>query len=240
MIVVDRPRRRLLAGAVAVASAISVAGMTIASPTLVVGPWLSAAAAMHWYLGTQRHDDRTRLLADLPPFVDALIQRLKAGGSLSQALRATTGSRPVESHLVPLRSTLSAGLGLDAAVRRQRAHLAAAAPSDLQALHLFVNTIAVLVDRGGPALPSLERLNDTLRSVQWIDSEVETQAAQATASALVLAALPGLFVVGLIALDRRLMDFYLFQLSGAVCLTVAFALSYLGWWWMNRIIRGRS
>ena len=223
-------------GAALASLAASILALAVGSPTGVVAPWLATAAALHCRAGSRRHHERRRLLADLPLFVDSLIQRLKAGGSLSQALRATTGSGPVESHLLPLRSTLSAGLGLDVALRRQRTHLADD-PQQSPPIHLLINTIAVLVSRGGPALPSLERLNDTLRSAQWIDSEVDTQAGQATASAMALAALPALFVVGLLMIDQRLLRFYLFEATGAVCLAVAGALSYLGWWWMNRIIR---
>lgn len=101
---------------------------------------------------------------------------------------------------------------------------------------LVVTTLRVLAQRGGEALPSLERLSDTLRSAQAMEAEARAQAAQATASASVMAALPVVFLVALAVIDGRLRSFYLFHPLGAICLTSAVALTHLGWWLMERLI----
>lgn len=99
-----------------------------------------------------------------------------------------------------------------------------------------MSTMAVLVERGGPALPSLERLSDTLRSSQALQAENEMQAGQATASSAALVALPGLFIAGLAVADERLRRFYFLEAGGAACLLGAGLLSYFGWWLMQRLI----
>jgi tight adherence protein B len=189
----------------------------------------------------RRRQHHHALADEVPPFVDELIQQLKAGRSLAQALRTTllassfggaaprASSSPLHEALRPLHEALAAGTGLEEALRQVRG----SAPPEVE---LVVDTLGVLVHRGGAALPSLERLSDTLRSAQWVDSEVRAQAAQATASATVLAGLPALFVVGLAALDGRMAGFYLYEPAGAACLLAAAGLSYLAWWWMDSLV----
>lgn len=229
------PTHRTVAGLASVA-VVSTLGVIAASPLAVTAPWLCLAAGAHWRARSRADADRRRLAADLPPFVDGLTQRLKSGGSLSQALRSCVGSEPVEAELLPFRAGLAAGLGVEASLERVRAGSAGAGERP-PGIDLLVITISVLVRRGGAALPSLERLNDTLRSAEWIAQEVRTQSGHAVASALLMAALPAVFVAGLASIDRRLARFYAFDIGGAACLIGAGALSYAGWWWMTRIVR---
>lgn len=229
----DHRRGELTAGGAVVVG--SLLGVVVASPVAIVGPWLIAAGIVHHRHHRARRRRRQALDEALPLFVDALMQRLKAGGSLAQALRATIGAPAVESRLVALRTGLRAGLGLDRALARQRSAPVEDGSVAGPSLDLVVTTLAVLVERGGPALPSLERLNDTLRSAGWIEAEARTQAAQATASAAVLAALPAVFVIALVLLDDRLARFYAFDPVGSACLLGAATLAYGGWAWMQHL-----
>ncbi|MEZ5407775.1 MAG: hypothetical protein R2761_07105 [Acidimicrobiales bacterium] len=182
--------------------------------------------------------------------VAALLQHLKAGSSLAQSLRAVTsgpgaGPRPVPSAhpgpdevLAGIRAAADAGAGLEMALARAAARAAGAGMvgGDGGGVGLLVRTLLVLVQRGGPALPALERLDDTLRSARWVEQETAAQASQATASAQALAALPALFVAGLALLDADLARFYAFHPLGAACLTTSALLGYAGWWWMHRLV----
>lgn len=210
-------------------------GLVVGSPTLVVGTPLIWVAWRHWSAFARRRSETERLSAELPPFIDGLVQQLKAGRSLATVLRAGVGPAaegPVSVHLRPVESALAAGFRLEAALARIE-------HSQPPGIDLVVNTLLTLVRRGGPAVPSLERLNDTLRSAQWVDLEVRAQAAQATASAGALAGLPVVFIVGLGLIDGRLARFYLYNPIGAICLITAGLLSYLGWWWMQHLIASR-
>ncbi len=224
----------LLLAVVVVAAA--VAGFVVKSPALVVVPALGLAAAKHWRRSSTVEQARQQVIDDLPPFVDAVIQQLKAGGSLSQALQTTNGTDAIERHLRPFRLAVSSGASVGPALRRLQSSVEMTA-NQAPGLLLVINAAVVLTERGGRALPSLERLNDTLRSAQWIESEVRTQAGQAMASAVVLAALPAIFVIGLTVADRRLAQFYLRSTMGSGCLVAAGIGSYGGLWWMRRLIR---
>lgn len=217
-------------------TAAAVGGVVIASPLLVVGPWLGLVAWQRWNRVESAEATRRRELVDLPPYLDALAQRLGSGGSLSQAVRETPVPASLTERLQPLRWGLSFGLGLQASLGLLRSRLAAD-PEHPPAFDLLVDTIDVLVLRGGPTLPSLERLNDTIRSAEWVEAEVRLQAGQATASAVVLTGLPLLFAGGLAALDHRLARFYLYDPVGAACLLTAGVLAYGGWRWMAQLVR---
>ena len=215
------------------------AGVVAGSPALVVGPCFGLVAWSRWLRVESVDRRRRRLQAELPPYLDELAQRLGSGASLPQALRVTEGGPTLDRWLVPLRVGLSIGLGLRCSIEVLRDR-AAGEPGRPATLDLLIDALHVLVVRGGPARPSLERLNDTVRSAAWIDSEARVQAGQANASAVLLAGLPILFAAGLALLDPRLARFYAFDPLGAACLLSAACLAYGGWRWMGRLTRPRG
>lgn len=243
--VVDRPG--LVAAAVVAAMA---GGWWVGSPAAVVGPPLVAAGARHWAQVTLHKNERARAAALTLALVDALIQQLRGGRSLAQAVRSVTewrspgpGALSAANHpaLSRLRAGLNAGAGLEVALARASGWAPGGPARSVpglgdDGLGLTFAALLVLVQRGGPALPALERLDDTLRSAHWVEQEARVQTAQATTSAVALAAVPVLFAAALALLDPDLARFYCFEPLGAVCLTVSGLLSYLSWWWMHRII----
>lgn len=240
-----------MAGGLALAGV--AAGLLTGSPTLLVGGPLAAGCAWHQRRAAAITAGRSAAADRTIELVAILLQHLKAGGSLSQALRAaTSGPRPSTSLatdgrsgpdevLARIRAAADAGAGLEMALARVAANragvgTASADGQDRSGVTLLVRTLLVLVQRGGPALPALERLDDTLRSARWVEQETAAQAGQATASALALAALPALFVAVLALLDADLARFYGFHPLGAACLAASALLAYAGWWWMHRIV----
>ena len=205
---------------VAAAATLLLGGLVLSSPTVAAGGPLAAGLWWHWSKAAGRRAASKAARADVVDLVDRLIQHLKTGGSLRRALRDSGGDRIVVALTPP-------ALGSSAVE---------VTPRPTPELRLFMSTMAVLVERGGPALPSLERLSDTLRSSQALQAENEMQAGQATASSAALVALPGLFIAGLAVADERLRRFYFLEAGGAACLLGAGLLSYFGWWLMQRLI----
>lgn len=243
--------REVLTGRPGPLIAVAVVGMAVGwwagSPAAVIGVPLAVAMARHWATVTFRKTERARATALTLQLVDALIQQLKGGRSLSQSVRTAIELRLVGPGalfpttlpaLTRLRAGLDAGAGLEVALGRAAGWLPGRPTrgSGDDGLRLTFATLAVLVQRGGPALPALERLDDTLRSAHWLEQEARVQAAQATTSAITLAALPVVFAGGLAVLEPDLARFYCFEPFGAACLVVSGLLSYLSWWWMHRII----
>ncbi|MGF1595546.1 MAG: hypothetical protein ACFCVK_01215 [Acidimicrobiales bacterium] len=217
------------------------AGVAAGSPTLVVAGPLAVAADVHRrHLAHRRR--RAEALADaVPALVDELLQRLRGGASLAGSIHAALsadrvdgeGATALRRRLAPVSAGLAAGLGLAASLGRVDG---AVGVGEVDGIGLTVQTLRVLVLRGGPAVPSLERLDDTLRSSRAVELEARAQAAQATASSAALAVLPALFAAGLAALDHRVARFYAFEPLGAACVVAAAALSYGGWWWMQHLV----
>lgn len=210
-------RRAVPLAALVVLTASVVGGIALGSPAVAVVTPLAALWGWHAWrqaLVVARTQERRRRRVER---VDELIQQLKAGASLGAALRAD-GSAPRFDRAAVER----AGSG----------RVEETTEGDV----LVATTVAVLAARGGAALPSLERLSDTLRSADAATAEARAQAGQATASATVLAVLPGVFALVLAAADARLRTFYLVEPLGALCLAASVALSHLGWWLMQHLI----
>lgn len=249
------------------ALAVAIGGVTVGlvagSPALAVGGPLAVGCTWHRRRAAAA-SARRRAAADRTiELVAVLLQHLKAGGSLSQSLRAATSGRVSSSRagsapaagmgpdevLSGIRAAADAGAGLELALARAAGTRGSGAGPGSSVVSgagrkgahgsdvaLLVLTLLVLVQRGGSALPALERLDDTLRSARWVEQETAAQASQATASALALAALPALFVTVLALLDADLARFYAFHPLGAACLAGSAALAYAGWWWMHHIV----
>ncbi len=200
------PTARPIAALAAVAVVAVVLGLATASPSLV----LVAPAAVVWAghgVAVARDRRRVRLRrAATVAGVERLIQHLRTGGSLGPAVRAGLGPPSGRSGAGP--------------------------PED----RLVSATLRILMERGGPALSSLERLSDTLRSADALREEARVQAAQATASATALALLPLVFATVLMAVDARLRSFYLHRPAGTACLLAAVTLGHGSWWLMQRLI----
>lgn len=224
-------------------------GWLLGSPLLATAPPLGLGIWRHWSVTRARAEARHRATGQAIEVVDALIQQLKGGRSLAQAVKATATARatgsvadvsnPLGPVLARLRAALDAGTGLEEALNRS-VGWAPVATASHEAVAITMSTLLILVQRGGPALPALERLSGTLRSAAAVEEEVTVQTSQATASVLALAGMPVLSAVALTLLDHRLARFYLREPLGAACLLFAASASYTSWWWMHRIIRGRS
>jgi len=226
----------------------AVGGLVADSPALMVGGPLLAGCGWHWRRAAVTTAGRYAAADRTIELVAVLLQHLRAGRTLAQALRATSSGavpgRPPAGHpgpdevLARIRAVADAGAGLEMALARaaSKAPGSGLPVDDGSGTGLLVRTLFVLVQRGGPALPALERLDDTLRTARAVRQETAAQAGQATASALALAALPALFVAVLALLDADLARFYAFHPLGAACLAGSGALAYAGWWWMHRIV----
>lgn len=233
---------------IAVAGA-GAAGWLLGSPILATAPPVGIGLWRHRASTSARAVARRREAQEAIDVVDALIQQLKGGRSLAEAVRATSTARatgtaaaagaPLGPVLARLRAALDAGTGLEEALNRAVGWAPVGAAGH-EPVALTLSTLLILVQRGGPALPALERLSSTLHASAAVDQEVTAQTSQATASVLALAGMPLLFAAVVTVLDHRIARFYLREPLGAFCLIFAGSSSYLSWWWMQRIIQGRS
>lgn len=229
-------------GAVLIGLIVVAAGAVVSSITVVAfGPLVALLGTVE----VRRHRrgvTARRRTTDLINLVDDLILRLRSGSSLRLALvdggqagsGSTTSDRTaVERWMAGVTAALVGGHPL----RRAVADLAAdprTATDDR--LRLTAATLNALAERGGPAIPALQRLRFALAGLGQAADEAASQAGQARASAVLMAVAPLGFAVTLASLDPEARRLYLYSATGLACLMAAVVLSYAGWWWMAWVI----
>ena len=166
--------------------------------------------------------------ADIAAWCDALAREVRAGSSLSAGLRSVRA--PAGSSLGDLGHRLDRGMPLADA-------LALSPGSADEQAALIV--LAACAHHGGPAAQPLDRVAALLRRRAADAAERAVHSAQARLSALVMTVLPGAVLVLLVATSRPVRSIATTPLGAAV-VTTGLALNLLGWWWMRRIIAGRS
>lgn len=176
-----------------------------------------------------------RLADELPAMVALLVQGLRAGMNLLQALQLAADQ--------PSRVTAPLCAGTVHATTTGRPLtqelLAVAAEwqnPDLQTLALMT---AALYDSGGNLAKSFERLGEFIRRREQLRRKVALYATQGIVSAVVIAVLP-LLLSGLMALIVPRLIAPLWQtLVGWGFVSVALGLQLCGLFWMRRILRPR-
>lgn len=223
-----------LALAVIVAAGLLLESLTV----MTAGPVVLGLSAVE---GRRRRSEAAERRANvlLPGVVDQLIQDLRAGLSLRQgcerlgtpAPSSTSTRAPIPP--LPGLAVLSAELQAGATLRDAAERLARSQDSSMQ---LVAVTLLVLTRSGGPAVPALQRLRHTLMGVVNVRQQAASEASQSLASASLLVAAPAIFACAVAALEPSAADLYLYEPIGAACVLAAVALSYLGWWWIQRAV----
>lgn len=241
---------RMVAIAALAAVVVLAAGLAMASPTVATsGPLVVGVGLLEWQRRTAVGRAR-RSTEVLPSIIDRLIQQLRSGASLRQACVDLgdpnfDGSASLEA----LTNSLGAGHTLVDAAKEL---LAVTDPEPVPSgpwfrwhrgpeangseVRLVATTLLVLAENGGPAVPGLQRLRHTVVGIVQARRRAHAESAQGLASAGLLIVAPGLFAVAVAAVDGAAADLYLFEWIGAICVLSGVMGSWLGWWWMNRIV----
>ncbi len=226
---------------VVLALLVGAVGIGANSPMIAsTGPLLVVAASIE----RRRRDaqERSRGLARLlPVVVDDVIQQLRSGRSLARScgLLLAAGRPGADGGASSSdQRRLAEAFAPMAEVLRERRTLVEAADALLQrsdpSLRLFAVTVQVLALNGGPAVPALQRLRHTLIGIVHGSEQARAQSSQSLASAGLMAAAPAVVAFLVASVSEDAARFYLYDPYGAACVFVAVALSWLGWWWMQR------
>lgn len=168
---------------------------------------------------------------DLPALLEAVAARLRAGGSLGQALveaapppggpLADQWRRTVE--LVPAVGAVGALRDWAARAEQRSVRLAAAA-------------LTLAATTGGPPARAIDGVASTLRSRLALQAEIRALSSQARASAVVIVLAPAVFGVLACLTDPRTAAFLRTPL-GLLVVVAGLGLDGLGGWWMARLCR---
>lgn len=220
-------------GLVLVLLAVVMGGVMVRSPLVALIAPVSATML-------SRRAGRRRLLArsrrreeEVPRVLDAAIQRLGSGSSLGSALAEALAENPLLA-VVPEVADALEGLRAGEAIEDELAKVAARLETGWAAL--LASTVDVMAATGGPRVPALERLADTLRDQQHARREAEAQSAQARASAVVMGGLPLGFALVVAAVSPDARTLYLYSWAGAACVAASLGLTAACWLVFDRVL----
>ena len=228
-VMIDGLVGRLLVAVTALAAALTVVGGVMALA-------FASGAGLVLVL-VARHTAPARRIASLerqlPVALESVARRLRAGGSLAQALASAVPERPGELRTswevlvarVPVR-------GVEASLEEWTSS------SSLRSVHLAGAALSLATITGGSPARAIDGVAATLRARLALADEVRALSSQARASAVVIAASPVVFGLAAAATDDRTGAF--FRTPGGLTLVVAgLALDVAGWRWMSRLCRAR-
>lgn len=176
---------------------------------------------------------QARRQAALAPVLTTVVQRLRSGHSLAQALVAAAGSAPeaLAPDLAELARRLERGAGLVDTL----AWWGGRRPHD-DLIRTTASALAVAAATGGPAAGAVEVVIEAVRDRQALAGEVDALTAQARASAAVIGLAP-LGMAALAAATDRTTAAYLFTTGpGLAMLAGGLVLDALGLAWMASML----
>jgi len=223
-----QPRPLIAAGLAAGLGALVVG---TAAPVVAVVVLVTAAGGLRRSVG--RRVERS-FVRGLVPALEGTVAALHAGQGLRDALvSGCTGAGGV--------------IGLDGRALRRRMERGASLVEAMDwwarrrrddDLTLVVAVVRLAHELGGPAVASLEAVAEVVRARRSLDDEVAAHAAQAIASAVMLAALP-VVSLALVALsDPSVPGWLLGTPGGVACLVAGGLLEAGGVVWMVSVVRG--
>jgi tight adherence protein B len=173
----------------------------------------------------------------LPGVLEDVARGVRAGSSLRQAC--------ADAATAAGRSAGAAGLARAVAEADRGTPLAAAftrwARTEVTTdERLAAGALALAATAGGPQARAVDGVAATLRERRAIGAEIRAQSAQARLSAIVIGALPLLFLLWAVATDRRTAAFLVAGPAGWACLGAGAGLEVAGALWMRRLLRGAA
>jgi tight adherence protein B len=163
--------------------------------------------------------------------VERTSRDVRSGASLRLALLEATRGKPL---LLPgLHDHLARGASVGQALAQVGDPLANDAA-------FVVHGMQLAADTGGAVADTLDRVVAVVRERQAWRAERHAQAAQARLSARMLTVLPLVVAVWAVISGPRVRHAYAHSPATSILAAVGIALNLLGWWWMSRLVRGRS
>ena len=218
-------------GAFGTAAGLSFGGL----PGALLGLLAGVAAPIVALLLRKGERDR-RVTEGLPDFLESVSRSLRSGSSLPQAVVETIEGPPalawpLQEELGKVRTGIEAGAPFQQVLADWRGE------RQLQSVTLAVAAMSLGAGVGGERARSIDGVAHTLRERLALRQELAVSAAQARISALVVAALPLMFLLLADAVGGQGGRFLLGTSAGLACLIGGIALNCVGAWWMRRIVR---
>lgn len=165
-------------------------------------------------------------------FLIALVDTLKAGQAMTQALKGITAqsSGPIQEEFQQVLNDQSLGLPLQEAVTRL------AARNPFEDMKLFAITVNLTTDSGGRQVEVLNELVETIRERRKFAQDLRTLTSNGRMEAKVLSCAPLAFLLLLSLVARSMMKAMWTTTGGWVCIGVIVLLVTLASLWLHKIV----
>ena len=178
---------------------------------------------------------RRRQMAIEDKFMDfliALVDTLKAGQAMTQALRGITAqsSGPIQEEFQQVLNDQSLGLPLQDAVIRL------AARNPFEDMKLFAITVNLTTDSGGRQVEVLNELVETIRERRKFDQDLRILTSNGRTQAKVLSCAPLIFLIALSLVARDMMKTMWTTTGGWICVGAILVLVILAALWLHKIV----
>ncbi|MBU6427662.1 MAG: type II secretion system F family protein [Cyanobacteria bacterium REEB65] len=221
----------LLVGALALGLGTAAAGWyTLPHPLGLLG--IGATLLPFVWLQRKARQYRKALVQQLPDALLLIVNALKAGNGLLQALRIVSSQvgAPAGTEFGVVLSEINLGLSVDKAFQNL------AMRADQVDVDLAVGAVLVQRETGGNLAEILIHLQDTLRDRARIMGEVQALTAQGRLSGLVLGLLPVGVALLFMLVNPAYLQPFLTDPRGRILLGTAVAGQLLGVWIIRRVV----
>ena len=207
-----------------VGGALAAAGASV----LVGGSVPVVVAGMH-----NRRD--RRIGAAVPGVVEQIASELRAGGTIATAVASLgRGDGPLAADFATVDARLALGAPMPDALAAWAQQRRAAG------VDVVAGALAMCASVGGRSADALDALASSLRDRLAVVAEARALSAQARMSALVIGAMPLLYIAWSAMGDRRALTALTGTAVGRTCVVIGIALEIVGALWMRRILRSGS
>ncbi|CAN5133734.1 type II secretion system F family protein [soil metagenome] len=215
--------------------AITVVGLLLSSGNLVVGIiFMVLGVVLPWiYLGIRATRRRKRFDSLLPETLQLMAGSLSAGLSLMQSVDTIVreGAEPVKSEFKRVLVETRLGVSLEDALE------GVADRFDSRDFRWVVMAIKIQRQVGGNLAELLLTVAGTMREREYIRRQVGALAAEGKLSAIVLGALPPLFLLYLVAAQGEYVAPLFNDIRGIIMLSAGALWLGVGVFWMSKIIK---
>jgi tight adherence protein B len=170
---------------------------------------------------------KRRLEMRLPDSLDRVVRQLRAGATLSLALRGVGTDDMVFARVA---AELDKGQSLQKAVAEWGAE------DELPNRKLTATALELASSSGGATARVLDGVAASLRDRVALEREVAALSSQSRASAVVLVVAPVVFAAAMAMVDHRILDVLIGRPIGWACVGLGLGLDALGAFWMSRLI----
>ncbi len=203
----------------------------VAAPALLIPAVMVALAGPPIGLRWQaRQADRAARSA-LPGVLDHVVAQLRAGGTVTDALRAgAVRTGPLQPDFARIDARLALGAALDDALAQW------VLERPVSGVRAAAGALAMAATTGGSAAMALDGVVRSLRDDDAAFGEARALSAQARVSAVVVGSAPIAYLVFATAADPASSHVLISTGPGLVCLMVGLTLEGLAAWWMHALL----